>query len=107
MIPLAFAFSYAGFAAWCFAMPAHWRQLAKDKPSRLVVTGLRLLGSVLLIGTLRLCATRWGWPAGSAAWFGILTASGLALIGLRAVDARLAAWMGLGCPVLAALLMAL
>ena len=101
---MALALSYAGLASLCFAMPAHWRHLRAGKAPRVLAGGLRVLGSALLLAALVLCAARRGWPIGSVAWFGMVSAAGLALIGLLALNARLALGIAFGGPILAALL---
>lgn len=90
MIALAFALTYAGWAAICFAMPAHARKLRRHPFGRIIIAMLRVAGSVALAMALAICAAAWGWPHGSMAWFGILTIACLSLIGLLAVSARAA-----------------
>lgn len=101
MIALAIALSYAGWTALCFAMPPHARKLLHHALPRAAAMALRIAGCAALVASLFVCARLWGWPTGSTAWFGILSASGFALIGLLAVSARLALLAGLALPVAA------
>jgi hypothetical protein len=90
MIALAFALTYTGWAALCFAMPSHARSLRERPFARPIVVALRILGSTALLLALFASAATWGWTNGTTAWFGILTIACLCLIGLLAVHARAA-----------------
>ncbi len=90
MIALAFALTYTGWAALCFAMPSHARSLRGRVFAQPTAIALRCNGSIALLGTLPVCAHAWSWPNGTTAWFGILTIACLSLIGLLALNARAA-----------------
>jgi hypothetical protein len=104
MIVLLFALSYSGLAGLCFAMPVHARKLVGTPLTQPWLTGLRILGSAMLLASLIGCASNWNWAMGCLAWFGILSVTGLALIGLLSLNARMAALLALGGAVIAAML---
>lgn len=104
MIVLVLTLSYSGLAGLCFAMPAHMRKLFGTLLKWPWVAGLRILGGALLSASLIGCASNWGWALGCVAWFGTVSVAGLTLIGMLALNARTAALLALGGPVIATIL---
>lgn len=98
MMALAFALTYTGWAALCFAMPSHARSLHGRPFVRPVVVMLRCVGTIALLLALPVTAQACGWPNGTTAWFGILTISCLALIGLLAANPKVALLPLVGLP---------
>src|SRR5262249_9872458 len=90
MTTTAFALAYAGWAALSLAMGRHYRQIAGRAPARSLAIGLRLTGFAPLALSLMACVATSGWGVGIVAWFGVLSATGLAWIGLLAATPRLA-----------------
>lgn len=104
MIPIAWALTYSGLAAICFAMPSHWRKLAPRPPRPRMSAGLRIAGSMALLLSLFTCFRLHGFAIGSLVWLGVLSFTGLALIGLLAWTPRGAALLCVGGPVIVLLL---
>ncbi|WP_398482158.1 DUF3325 domain-containing protein [Tardiphaga sp.] len=98
MIALAFALTYTGWAALCFAMPSHARSLRGRPFIQPIVVTLRCIGTIALLVALPVTAQAWGWPSGTTAWFGILTVACLALIGLLAINPKVALLPLVGLP---------
>lgn len=98
-----FALTYTGWAALCFAMNRHARELLQRELSPLQRHLLRGTGWLTLSVSLLMVATRAGWPIGTVEWFGMLTASAVSFVLLLTYYPRLAAGLGLGLPVCAAL----
>ncbi|WP_341910335.1 DUF3325 domain-containing protein [Ferrovibrio terrae] len=80
MMLLATFCALAGFAALCFAMPRHHRQLWETAPGRRRQIMLRFGGSLMLALSFLLCGSIWDWKIGPVAWLGLLTATGLLLV---------------------------
>jgi len=98
-----FALTYSGFAALCLAMSRHAREVLKrdlPPPQR---HGLRVFGWLALMVSLLMAAAHAGWPIGTVEWFGMLTASAVSFVLLLTYHPRLAAGLGIGLPVCAAL----
>ncbi len=98
MIALAFALTYAGWSAICFAMPSHARSLRGRPFFQPIVVILRCVGTIALFLALPVTAQSWGWANGTTAWFGILTIACLTLIGLLATNPKLALLPLVGLP---------
>lgn len=98
MIALAFALTYTGWAALCFAMPSHARSLRGRPFIQPIVVTLRCIGTIALVVALPMTAQAWGWPNGTTAWFGILTICCLAFIGLLAISPKAALSPLVGLP---------
>ncbi len=78
MIGLALLMLLGGWIALALAMPRHARQmLGRDTAKG---SWVRFLGWVCLGLSYLFCGLAWGWRIGSAAWFCVATATGLALI---------------------------
>ena len=104
MIPIAWALAYSGLAAICFAMPSHWRKLAGGALSPRMSTVLRIAGSIALLLSLVTCFRMHGFAIGSLVWLGVLSCTGLALIGLVAWTPRGAALLCAGGPIIVLLI---
>ena len=104
MIPIAWALAYSGLAAICFAMPSHWRKLAGGAPSVRTSTVLRTAGSIALLSSLVICLRLHGIAIGSLVWLGVLSCTGLGLIGLVAWTPRGAALLCAGGPIIVLLI---
>ena len=98
MIALAFALTYAGWAALCFAMPSHARSLRGRPFVRPIVVMLRCVGTMALLLSLPVTTQSWGWANGTTAWFGILTIGCLTLTGMLATNAKVALLPLVGLP---------
>jgi hypothetical protein len=98
MIALAIALTYAGCAALCFAMPSHARSLRGRPFVRPIVVMLRCVGTIALLFSLPVTAQSWGWANGMTAWFGILTISCLTLVGMLAINPKVALLPLVGLP---------
>lgn len=96
-----FALTYTGWAALCFAMSRHAREVLRQEPSPLQRRLLRTAGWLALTVSLLMVAAHTGWPIGAVEWFGMLTASAVSFVLLLSYHPRLAAGLGLGLPVLA------
>lgn len=96
-----FALTYTGFAALCFAMNRHAREVLRREPSPLQRQLLRAAGWIALIVSLFMAAAHTGWPIGTVEWFGMLTASAVSFVLLLTYYPRLAAGLGLALPVCA------
>ena len=105
MIALAFALTYTGWAALCFAMPSHARSLRGRPFIQPIVVMLRCIGTIALLVALPVTAQAWGWSNGTTAWFGILTIACLALIGLLATNPKLAVLPLVGLPMAAVIVL--
>lgn len=80
MMLLATFCALAGFAALCFAMPRHHRQLWETAPGRGRQILLRLGGSFVLALSFLFCGLIWDWKIGPVVWLGLLSATGLSLV---------------------------
>lgn len=98
MIALAFALTYTGWVALCFAMPSHARSLRGRPFIQPIVVTLRCIGTIALLVALPVTAQAWGWPNGTTAWFGILTIACLGLISLLAANPKVALLPLVGLP---------
>lgn len=98
---LIFFVCYAAMLALCLAMDRHHAQVLHGKPARSRRLVLRAVGWSLLAMALWLCSLAWGWAIGPVAWFGLLSASALALAFLLPYAPRLAAGLSVLGPVLA------
>jgi len=96
-----FALTYSGWAALCFAMSRHARELLQREPTPLQRHLLRTAGWIALIVSLLMAAARAGWPIGTVEWFGMLTASAVSFVLVLTYYPRLAAGLGLGLPICA------
>ncbi|MFC4311146.1 DUF3325 domain-containing protein [Steroidobacter flavus] len=96
-----FALTYSGWAALCFAMSRHAREVLQREPTPLQRHLLRAAGWIALIVSLFMAAAHAGWPIGTVEWFGMLTASAVSFVLLLTYRPRLAAGLGLGLPVCA------
>ncbi|WP_398470680.1 DUF3325 domain-containing protein [Tardiphaga sp.] len=105
MMALAFPLTYTGWAALCFAMPSHARSLHERSFVQPIVVILRCVGTIALLVALPATAQAWGWPNGTTAWFGILTTSCLALIGLLAINPKVALLPLFGLPTAAIIIL--
>ncbi|MFT4046516.1 MAG: DUF3325 domain-containing protein [Solimonas sp.] len=91
MIAAALLLSYAGMAALCLAMDRHHRQLRQHATPSWWRPLLRIGGAANLLAALALCVRHWGTSIGLVAWFGLLSAGGLALIFLLPYAPRVTA----------------
>lgn len=98
MIALAFALTYSGWTALCFAMPSHSRALRGRPLAATAVFGLRLFGAAALSSALLALASVWRWPIGATAWFGILTISCLLLVFLFSANPKATLFQLLSLP---------
>jgi hypothetical protein len=98
-----FALTYTGWAALCFAMSRHGREVLQRELSPLQRHLLRAAGWLALASSLFMVAARGGWPIGTVEWLGMLTASAVSFVLLLSYYPRLAAGLGLGMPVFAAM----
>lgn len=98
-----FALTYTGWAALCLSMSRHARELLQREPTPLQRHLLRTAGWIALTVSLLMAAARAGWPVGTVEWFGMLTASAVSFVLLLTYYPRLAAGLGLGLPVCAAM----
>lgn len=73
------ALSYAGFAALCFSMGKHQRQVLRRPLAPTASVALRAVGSALLALTLLLTTESYPGSLGFVVWFGLLTAGALPL----------------------------
>ena len=73
------ALSYAGFAALCFSMEKHQRQVLRHALAPHTSVALRAVGSALLALTLLLCTENYPGSLGFIMWFGLLTVGALPL----------------------------
>lgn len=98
-----FALTYSGWAALCFAMSRHARDVLGRELPPPHRHGLRVAGWTALSVSLLMVAGRVGWPIGTVEWVGMLTASAVSFVMLLTYLPRLAAGLGLALPVCAAL----
>lgn len=98
-----FALTYTGWAALCFAMSRHAREVLQREPTPLQRHLLRIAGWIALTVSLFMAAARTGWPIGTVEWLGMLTASAVSFVLVMTYYPRLAAGLGLGLPVCAAM----
>ncbi|WP_354684603.1 DUF3325 domain-containing protein [Cupriavidus necator] len=105
----AFALSSAGFAALALSLERHHADLhgRGSVPSLQTVTRLRAGGALALALAWSVHIGADGWPLGTVAWLGTLTASAFAVAlalsyGPRAVPRLLPGVAGIGVAVLAA-----
>ena len=96
-----FALTYSGWAALCFAMSRHARELLQREPTPLQRALLRAAGWIALTVSLWMAAAQAGWPIGTVEWFGMLTASAASFVLLLTYYPRVAAGLGLGLPICA------
>jgi hypothetical protein len=80
MIVSALLLSILGMGCFALAMRRHHRQVFRRDPKPAARIGLRVAGSVSLALSLIACAEAWGWPIGSVAWFGMLSAGALIVV---------------------------
>jgi hypothetical protein len=99
---MAFALSYAGFAALSLAMNRHARDVLQRELPSTQRLALRIAGCGSLAMSLYLMITHTGWPVGVVEWFGMLTAGAVSFALLLSYLPRIAAALALGLPVLAA-----
>ncbi|MBM0107468.1 DUF3325 domain-containing protein [Steroidobacter sp. S1-65] len=97
-----FALTYTGWVALCLSLSRHAREILQREPSPLERHLLRAAGWLALTASLLLTAARTGWPLGTVEWFGMLTATAVSFVLLLSFYPRLAAGLGLGLPVCAA-----
>ena len=102
-----FALTYTGWVALSLAMSRHAREILQREPSPLQRHLLRAAGWFALTVSLLLAAAHTGWPIGTVEWFGMPPASAVSFVLLLSYYPRLAAGLGLGLPVCAALLSAI
>ncbi len=95
--------AYAGMAALCLAMDRHHRQVVGRVLRPGIAGALRVVGCAALTASFAAAVTAEGWARGPVAWFGALTAAGLALVLLLPYRPRLAVGLGLAGLLLAAL----
>lgn len=98
-----FALTYTGWAALSLAMSRHAREVLQREPSPLQRHLLRAAGWTALTMSLFFAAARAGWAIGTVEWFGMLTAGAASFVLLLTYHPRLAAGVGLGLPLCAAL----
>lgn len=98
-----FALTYTGWAALCLSMSRHAREVLQREPSPLQRHLLRAAGWLALTAALLMVTSQGGWPIGTVEWLGMLTASAVSFVLLLSYYPRLAAGLGLGLPVCAAL----
>ncbi len=72
--------SFAGWAALALAMERHHRRLWRQPPGQAKAIALRVTGTALLALAFAACVMQWNGSLGAVAWFGVLSASGLAFI---------------------------
>lgn len=90
--------TYAGLAWLCLAMDRHHRQVAGGTVQPGIARLLRLAGFAALVLSFAAAIAAEGWSLGPVAWFGSLTAAGLALVLLLPYRPRLAIGLSLaGC----------
>lgn len=103
MSTLAFALSYSGFTALCFALERTHRALGRPPPSARLAIALRTAGFALLALALAPSMAGLEGSTGIVAWFGFLTAAGLLLVFLLPYAPRLAQRLAVVAPLAAAL----
>lgn len=96
-----FALTYSGWAALCFAMSRHARELLQRELTPLQRHLLRSAGWIALLVSLLLATAHAGWPIGTVEWLGMLTASAMSFVLVLTYNPRLAAGLGLGLPICA------
>ncbi|MGQ3029308.1 MAG: DUF3325 domain-containing protein [Ferrovibrionaceae bacterium] len=90
--------AYAGLAWLCLAMDRHHRQVTGAAVGAAFARSLRLAGSVALALSFAAAVAADGWSFGPVAWFGGVTAAGLALVLQLPYRPRLAVGLSLaGC----------
>lgn len=72
--------AYAGMVALCLAMNRHYRQVFGDFPGSRLQLGLRAAGTLVLLQSLAVSISQWGWTIGPTACFGLLTVAALLLV---------------------------
>lgn len=102
MTTLAWSLAYAGLAGLCLAMHRYQRQVWCRGVGSAASVGLRLAGWLCLTLSLATCTAVWGGVIGPVAWFGVLSAAGLALVCLLPYAPRIAAALALIAPVVTA-----
>ena len=96
-----FALTYSGWAALCFAMSRHAREVLRREPTPIQRHLLRAAGWLALTVSLFMAAAHTGWPIGTVEWLGMLTASAVSFVLLLTYYPRVAAGLGLGLPICA------
>lgn len=96
-----FALTYSGWAALCFAMSRHAREVLRREPTPIQRQLLRAAGWIALTVSLLMAAAQTGWPIGTVEWLGMLTASAVSFVLLLTYYPRVAAGLGLGLPICA------
>lgn len=88
MVVLALLTAYAGFALLALAMDRHYRQVRGGS----IPPGMRLLlragGSTWLALSLAASVAHDGWSDGFVLWWGVLSASGIAVVLMLALAPR-------------------
>lgn len=79
---LAFLSCIFGFLCLAIAMNRHHRQVLDRTPSIHKALKLRLLGSTVIAISFALCVIAAGWDTGTVLWFGVASASVLAITAL-------------------------
>ncbi len=97
-IVAAFCLAYAGLGGLCLAMGRHQRQVLGRELGRWPARALRLAGWCALTVAMVACVQGWGVSVGVVAWFGFLSAAGLALVFVLPYLPR--AGLGLATPAL-------
>lgn len=102
----ALALSYAGFAAVCFSMEKHRRQVSSRPLGRGTSLALRAIGLALLVLALLVCVTSFRGSLGFVVWLGLLTAAAVPLAFLLPYVPRAAAVAAACAPLVAAVALA-
>lgn len=101
---LSFALVYSGLVGLCLAMDRHQRTVLGRPLQPSTAVGLRVFACGLLAASVLASVAAQPGATGYVAWFGFVTAAGLALIFLLPYAPRAAAALALGAPVAAGLL---
>lgn len=80
MIVLAFALSYAGFAALCLSLSRHHREVFDTTPNERRTPLLRGLGGSALALAFGAAIAADGWQVGVVLWIAVLTAAALSTV---------------------------
>jgi hypothetical protein len=74
---LSLGLAYAGMLGLCLGQPRHFIQVFARPSSLPLSNGLRLAGTISLIGCLTNCIFWWGAPIGAVGCMGLMSVSGL------------------------------
>lgn len=89
MVLVALLTAYAGFALLALAMDRHYRQVRGGPLRPGTRLRLRAGGSTCLALSLAACVMHDGWSDGFVLWWGVLSASGIAVVLMLSLAPRL------------------